>query len=56
MAKRLNSSQEEIKEKILQKLSNNYGQTIEEANKEQIYNSAALVLRDSIMEKWIKYE
>lgn len=55
MAKKLNSSQEEIKERILQKLSNNYGQTIEEANKEQIYNSAALVLRDSIMEKWIKY-
>ena len=45
-------NKDEIKVSIKEHLTRNYGKNIEEATKENIYNAAALSLRDAIMEKW----
>ncbi|MBR1968826.1 MAG: glycogen/starch/alpha-glucan phosphorylase [Clostridia bacterium] len=49
-------NKDEIKVSIKEHLMRNYGKNIEEATKENIYNAAALSLRDAIMEKWAEYK
>ena len=49
-------NKDEIKVSIKEHLMSNYGKNIEEATKENIYNAAALSLRDAIMEKWAEYK
>jgi len=41
-----------IRSKIAEKLSHNYGRTLEDASEFQLYNAVALTVRDAIMEKW----
>ena len=41
-----------ILQKISDKLSHNYGRTINDATRKQLYNAVALTVRDAIMEKW----
>ena len=41
-----------ILQKISDKLSHNYGRTLDNATKKQIFNAVALTVRDSVMEKW----
>ena len=41
-----------ILQKISEKLSHNYGRTLDSATNKQMYNAVALTVKDAIMEKW----
>ena len=43
-----------IYQKISDKLGHNYGRTLRNATKKQLFDAVALTVRDSIMEKWIE--
>ena len=45
-------SKEEIKQEIEKKLVRRFGVTVDEANKEEMYQAVGFTVRDMIMEKW----
>ncbi len=51
----LTVEQQQIKDEIISKLNHHFGRTLDDASKSYIYKSAALTLRDIIMERWTNY-
>lgn len=49
-------NKDEFKDNIMENLKNMYGKTLENATSQDLYNSVAYALRNSIMHKWIATE